>query len=461
MKSLKSNKSIYTFSILLLISLGNLSFAFSNNDYTSSPDNVDFDTCVRRLYAIGGMSQKEANYFCYNQVSVDLLNCQNHKFLYDFMQPKKALKACQENLNVTSFDQNRIYRGSFEQTPYDQSKKTVCSVTINSKDEREAFRNTLDRDLYNWVELLPHNSEANSNRFIARDTYWLKRACEKQIKCDIMVFSGHFASSFIGDSGFELKLSELTKYSCQNKCNNFFNSVKEVYLFGCNTLANNTPDKRTISQYRELLIQDGVSPHQAQRIAARRYTKYGQTIRDEFRRVFPKAENIYGYSKPSPTGKNVKPYLVKYLNNLNSISEHSKRKLRKNFENTLGRTGMEIVSRLPKDKYSCQQKVQLIRNDQSFYQLENYIKRNGYELPVAAIDLIEEAFDKILIDPFERDILVDSVFKLFKNSTTLFTRHQLCPILATENFSIVPRELNCMGTIGTYTDSKSWANSHY
>ena len=33
-------------------------------------------------------------------------------------------------------------------------KKTVCSITVNSPDEKEAFRRSLDPDKYQFVELV-------------------------------------------------------------------------------------------------------------------------------------------------------------------------------------------------------------------------------------------------------------------------------------------------------------------
>lgn len=429
--------------------------------FTVSAKDVNFEICTNRLHAVGGMSKTDAIYLCYNKVAQEILDCQNKKFLVDFQNPNQAFESCKNFPETTYQNSDSFYRGSFEAAPPKDGRKTVCSITVNSTEEREAFRKELPSNEYSWVELLPFNLPENADRFMVRDNQWLKRACEKKIRCDVMVFSGHFASSFIGSSGYEVKLEDLTKFSCDNSCKDLFESVKQVYLFGCNTLATNAADSRTISQYREILIEDGVAPHEAQRIAARRYTTYGQTISEEFRKVFPKIDQLFGYASPGPTGKNIKPTLTKYLKNLAQIPESDKVALNQNFQNTLGKTGMKAVSGLPRDAMTCANDSNLVRKTslKNYAGLAAYIKSYALTLPVAAVDLVSEAKNKKFITEEEKNILLSSIVKSYDKTAMNVKRHLLCPILATDSSGMLPKELRCLETLGRPGAAGSWAKA--
>src|ERR1700693_3676634 len=60
-------------------------------------------------------------------------------------------------------------------------KKTVCSITVNSPDEKEAFRRSLPADKYQFVELVERGRPD-----------WLESACRQGVRCDVLVISGHF-----------------------------------------------------------------------------------------------------------------------------------------------------------------------------------------------------------------------------------------------------------------------------
>jgi len=109
-------------------------------------------------------------------------------------------------------------------------KRTVCTITVNSADEKETLRQRLPEDEYQFVELVERGR---------RD--WLASACQQGVRCDLLVISGHF------DSGTEfysdrlamresLAVAEMERASCSESCPGLFSQLKEVYLFGCNTL---------------------------------------------------------------------------------------------------------------------------------------------------------------------------------------------------------------------------------
>ena len=59
--------------------------------------------------------------------------------------------------------------------------KTVCTVTINSSDEKEAFQRHLPRDQYQFVELVQRGKPD-----------WLESARRRGVSCDVLIISGHF-----------------------------------------------------------------------------------------------------------------------------------------------------------------------------------------------------------------------------------------------------------------------------
>src|SRR5436305_15242793 len=61
-------------------------------------------------------------------------------------------------------------------------KKTVCTITVNSPDEKEIFRRSLPSDEFQFVELVERGRPD-----------WLASACRAGVRCDVLVISGHFA----------------------------------------------------------------------------------------------------------------------------------------------------------------------------------------------------------------------------------------------------------------------------
>lgn len=193
------------------------------------------------------------------------------------------------------------------------TKKTVCTITINSPQERELFRKKLPANRFRIVELIPDSAPGLAWIEGWAGANWFKKACEKRIQCDILVISGHFAGTFFGRSGQSLALSELEKASCQSSCDGLFKRPKEVYLFGCNTLADKTRDHRRPEDYVEVLRADGFSVAEAQAVAEQRYTPWGASNLDRMRSLFPNVVGLYGFSSTSPLGKYIEAPLGRYL----------------------------------------------------------------------------------------------------------------------------------------------------
>jgi len=183
------------------------------------------------------------------------------------------------------------------------ARKTVCTITVNSPDEKEIFRQWLPDDSYQFVELVEHGRPD-----------WLASACRQGVRCDLLVISGHF------DSGTEfysdrldmresLPVAELERASCSDSCPGVFSQLKEVYLFGCNTL-NAEATTSTSPEVERTLVRAGHSQAEAERLARALDQRHGESNRDHMRRIFADVPVIYGFSSRAPLG----PVAAKVLN---------------------------------------------------------------------------------------------------------------------------------------------------
>ncbi|MCO5114308.1 MAG: hypothetical protein M9899_09035 [Bdellovibrionaceae bacterium] len=192
----------------------------------------------------------------------------------------------------------------------DPKKKNLCAITINSADEKEIFSEYLPH--FNLIEL------ADSG---AKDQ-WFENACKADIKCDILVISGHFGGAFFGSSGLNLSTENLERTTCERTCPGILNAPKEVFLFGCNTLAGKIKDHRTPEEYVRVLVEDGFNELEAQNIAAIRYTPIGGSFHDRMVNIFAKVPKIYGFDSVGPSGRNVRPMLHNYFKEVGDYDQH-------------------------------------------------------------------------------------------------------------------------------------------
>jgi hypothetical protein len=185
-------------------------------------------------------------------------------------------------------------------------KRTVCTITVNSADEREVFRQRLPEDEYQFVELVERGR---------RD--WLASACRQGVRCDLLVISGHF------DSGTEfysdrlamresLAVAEMERASCSESCPGLFSQLKEVYLFGCNTL-NAQAITSTTPEAERSLVRSGRGRADAQRLARELDQRHGESSRDHMRRIFMNVPVIYGFSALAPLGPTAATLLNRYF----------------------------------------------------------------------------------------------------------------------------------------------------
>ena len=191
-------------------------------------------------------------------------------------------------------------------TPARADKTTVCTITVNSADEKEAFRRNLPPDKYRFVELVEHGRAD-----------WLSSACRAGVQCDALIISGHydggneFFSEHVEASEF-LPVAELERVSCSGSCPGLFSRLKEVYLFGCNTL--NPEANRSVSTNAvATLVEGGLPKAEAERLVRSLNARYGESSRDRMRLVFNDVPVIYGFSSVAPLGPTAAGILNRYF----------------------------------------------------------------------------------------------------------------------------------------------------
>jgi hypothetical protein len=184
--------------------------------------------------------------------------------------------------------------------------KTVCTITVNSPDEKEVLQRSLPRDEYRFVELVERGRPD-----------WLASSCRAGIHCDVLVISGHFdgGTEFYTDRLEQrefLPVDEMERVSCSDSCPGLFSQLKEVYLFGCKTL-NAEAQRSASAEIVRALVRSGHSPAEAERIARMLGERYGESNRDRMRHIFKDVPVIYGFSSKAPLGPIAASTLNRYF----------------------------------------------------------------------------------------------------------------------------------------------------
>ncbi len=184
----------------------------------------------------------------------------------------------------------------------------ICSMTFNSSNERETFKKIYPGSVH---ELVPDDKNPN----------WLKDQCKSGIKCDVLLISGHFGGTFFGEKSSQiLALHDLEDLSCQHSCDSIL-GAKQVYLMGCNTLADKTPDHRSIDTYLKVLVQDGFPRSIAEDVVASRYANFGLSMAERMSLAFNHSESLYGFSSTGPLGALAAPLLREAVTRNASVQE--------------------------------------------------------------------------------------------------------------------------------------------
>jgi len=191
-------------------------------------------------------------------------------------------------------------------TPLAAQQQTVCTITVNSPDEKEAFRRHLPEARFRFVELVERGRPD-----------WLASACRASVSCDVLIISAHYdgGNDFFSDQldvQESLTVNELERVSCSDSCPSLFSRLKEVYLFGCNTL-NPEPQSGASAEIVRSLVREGHSPQEAKRQLHALNAAYGESSRDRMRQIFNDVPVIYGFSSTAPLGPIAGATLERYF----------------------------------------------------------------------------------------------------------------------------------------------------
>jgi hypothetical protein len=95
-------------------------------------------------------------------------------------------------------------------------------------------------------------------------------------------------------------------------CPALFSALKEVYLFGCNTL--NPEARRSASaEIERSLIRSGHTRADAQRLARILAERHAESARDRMQQIFGNVPAIYGFSSVAPVGPVAGSILNRYF----------------------------------------------------------------------------------------------------------------------------------------------------
>lgn len=175
--------------------------------------------------------------------------------------------------------------------------QTVCTVTVNSANEKEAFARHLPPGRFRFVELVEPGR---------RD--WLASACQSAISCDVLVISGHFDGSreFFSDrteTQVSLPVAELERVACSDACPGLLSRLKEVHLYGCNTLNPRVLGGTTADLVRSLVRRGDAGGRADARLRQLGIDAgAGESSRERMRRIFEDVPVIYGFSSVAPLG---------------------------------------------------------------------------------------------------------------------------------------------------------------
>jgi len=197
------------------------------------------------------------------------------------------------------------------------AKSTVCTITVNSADEKQTFRRYLPEDKYQFVELVERGRPD-----------WLASACRQHVKCDVLIISGHFnGTEFFSehlDSNEFLPVAEMERASCSNSCPGLFSQLKEVYMFGCNTL-NAEAGISASAEIARTLVRAGRSKADAERVSRALNARHSESNKDGMRRIFVNVPVVYGFSSVAPVGAVAAGTLSRYFHSASSAEVGSGR----------------------------------------------------------------------------------------------------------------------------------------
>ena len=310
--------------------------------------------------------------------------------------------------------------------------KTLCTMTFNSNNEKRVFSQNLSPLGYKTVELVPSES---------KDPKWLDLACTSQIKCDILLVSGHFGGLFFGEKiSPTLEIERLAKLREQRSCDNILNA-KAVYLMGCNTMASKLKDHRSIDDYLRVLVKDGFPLNLAEEVAAARYLNFGRSMSEKMTKVFSHSQLLIGFDSTGPLGKQAEPRLKKAFQLTDKFNKFetglSEASLKKSFAGTNMRIVnpqksvshealAEAMALSPQQNEATAGWMSILSNVQSVKRYSDFILRHGHHTAASALIRKDAIIKSNILTGFNEIYLSSKgLMAIQKRILSFFKTHQM------------------------------------
>jgi hypothetical protein len=297
----------------------------------------------------------------------------------------------------------------------------VCSITLNSNDEIELLKKRLDPYQYEFREFVPQNKDG---KYVFG---WFNKACESNYRCDVLLISGHFGGHFFGEtSPYILDIEQMHRASCQQTCTNILNAPKEIFLFGCNTLASKERgnDGRNFDSYYNVLLDHGYSNQNAFSIANMRFSPIASTFGEKMRQIFVGRDTkIMGFSFVSPLGPVNARLMDTSLNSTaNAFSSdqfvddlfnrYNEKKVR--FTKAYG---ISTTVELHQNKLICQLNDRLLDVESKFTMIEELLSAKNYLQSLPAALFILNSFEDL--NPKQFRFQTQKVIESLKANTVI------------------------------------------
>ncbi len=291
--------------------------------------------------------------------------------------------------------------------------KTICTITINSKNEINVFKKFAPKG-DRFIELTQLKTDLD------KSDSWLENACDDQVQCDTLIISGHFAGTFFGNKNIELDLNQLKNASCKRKCRQLFETTKEVYLFGCNTLSQKGIELSNLDLYFNDLIRSGYSESIADRLRTNIVYNDGAYI-NTMRSIFSNADLILGFDDKAPLGSVIEKPLTSSMQSKSS-DEHFSMRLKKLIPHVKITNGLKL-----KTNPFCGEEKILESKDSQLGWLDQAIKinhkiDNSEDLKIVSYHLWKNNSPQFLHNQssyFDRDQFLTKIENFYLNTSEL------------------------------------------
>jgi hypothetical protein len=188
----------------------------------------------------------------------------------------------------------------------DRQKQTICTLTINSSEEKKALIKNLPSSQFQVVELATAGS---INDYGSRKTAFLVDACNNlnvnKVKCDQVIISTHFGNHYWGESGLRFNIDDLEQLSCSDVCSNVLSAPKTKVAFACNMNSDDEMGTRSPEQMRADLIRDGLSSIDADQAVQSVHTAAGMSYRQRHNLIFFGESELIAFNKRAPGGRDM------------------------------------------------------------------------------------------------------------------------------------------------------------